>query len=126
MRVFEQVSGFCINRAKYGLVGINADNSKVRNLTETIGRETLSWPFMVATLGVNLFGTAQFKVSRRLGCWKMSLFSMGGRVFRLVCLASLFFKCPLFKVPPDIIKQVKGMIRNFLCARYGKKGGITL
>ena len=122
LELFGSISGLRVNLKKSTILGINTDPVFLQNLADMSGCVVGEWP--IKYLGLPLGGNPRktefwepvlSKVAKRLGGWKKSFLSRGGRLTLIQSVLSSLptYYLSLFKAPITVITSLEKLMRNF-------------
>ncbi|MCH80227.1 cysteine-rich receptor-like protein kinase [Trifolium medium] len=123
LQLFEIISGLKVNFHKSELIGINVDDSWLKDAASVLNCKVGSLPFYYLGLPIGAdprkirtWEPVINSLRKRLLSWKNRALSMGGR---LVLLKSVLTALPIyflsfFKAPSGIISLIESLFKNFL------------
>lgn len=135
LRYFELVSGLRINLGKSTLIGVEVENSRIKDWADLVGCGIGKLPF--SYLGLLVGGNPRLKnfwtpvverIERRLaGCGKKFL-SLGGRVtlIKLVLINLPTYFLSLFAIPNGVANKIEKLFRRFLWGDHLEKRRVHL
>ncbi|VVA31869.1 Hypothetical predicted protein, partial [Prunus dulcis] len=123
LKLFCDVSGMKINKAKSCILGINFSIETLNNMAGSWGCEVGCWPMVYLGLplggnprALNFWNPVLDKVEKRLQRWKRACLSKGGRLTLIQAVLSSIpsYYMSLFKMPIGVTAKVEQLMRNFL------------
>ena len=123
LKLFCDVSGMKINKAKSCILGINFSIEALNNMAGSWGCEVGCWPMVYLGLplrgnprALNFWNPVMDKVEKRLQKWKRACLSKGGRLTLIQAVLSSIpsYYMSLFKMPIGVAAKVEQLMRNFL------------
>ncbi|XP_058749655.1 uncharacterized protein LOC131622635 [Vicia villosa] len=123
LRGFELVSGLRINFVKSNVYGVNVGEWFLNTATFFLGckRSVIPFTFLGIPVGGNhrsrrMWVRSIQNINNRLSVWKGKSISIGGRVMLINAVLNAIpsFMFSFFKAPSLVIKEIRGLIANFL------------